>query len=70
MSGGGMLRRPSRMPGHDWSIFLNNNSEDYVVPPGDLAPFDPRTQDPNIAPWADIEQDDEDSQVKGSCFYA
>jgi hypothetical protein len=51
------------MPGQDWSLLLNNNSEDYVVPPGDLAPFDPRTQDPNIAPWADIEQEDEEAQV-------
>jgi hypothetical protein len=55
-----MLRRPSRMPGQDWSLLLNNNSEDYVVPAENLAPFDPRTQDPNIAPWAD---EDEDAQV-------
>jgi hypothetical protein len=58
-----MLRRPSRMPGQEWSLLLNNNSEDYVVPAADLAPFDPRTQDPNIAPWADIEQEDEEIQV-------
>jgi hypothetical protein len=51
------------MPGQDWSFFLNNNSEDYVVPAADLAPFDPRTQDPNIAPWADIEQEEEEIQV-------
>lgn len=58
----GMLRRPSRIP--DWSLFLNNNSEDYVVPAADLAPFDPRTQDPNIAPWAaDTELEEEDIQV-------
>ena len=58
-----MLRRPSRMPGQDWSLLLNNSSEDYVVSAADLAPFDPRTQDPNIAPWADIEQEDEEAQV-------
>lgn len=64
------LPRPSHENGKQeaWSsFFLTDDSIDYIHP-DNLAPFDPRTQDPNIAPWADIPASDEfESEV---CLYS
>ncbi|KAG8868173.1 cysteinyl-tRNA synthetase [Serendipita sp. 405] len=58
-----MLRRPSHIGGHDqWPLVLNHNDlEEFQAV--DLAPLDPRTQDPNIAPWADIPEEEEEAHL-------
>lgn len=53
-------RRPSHIPGQDqWASLLltTDGSADYLHGP-DLAP--PTTQDPSIAPWVDLPQDEEE----------
>jgi hypothetical protein len=51
-------------PEHEWpSLLLDTASDDFTFPQGDLAPEDPRIQDPNIAPWADMGPEDDDPQV-------
>lgn len=42
-------------------IFLHNNSGEF--PPSGLAPLDPRAQDPDIAPWAELAPEDEAGSV-------
>jgi hypothetical protein len=49
---------------HEWpTLLLDTGSDDFTFPQGDLAPEDPRTQDPNIAPWTDMTPEEEDAQV-------
>ncbi|KAG8834480.1 cysteinyl-tRNA synthetase [Serendipita sp. 399] len=56
-----MLRRTSHIGGHDqWPSILANDFEEFQSV--DLAPVDPRAQDPNIAPWADIPEEEEEIQ--------
>jgi hypothetical protein len=48
------------------SFFLTDDTIDYTYP-DNLAPLDPRTQDPNIAPWADMPPSEEyDTEVRRS----
>lgn len=59
--------RASEETGQPWqSLFLSESSPSaqpftFMLPPEQLlAPLDPRTQDPNIAPWNDISHEDND----------
>jgi hypothetical protein len=50
----------------EWpTLLLDTTSEEFAFSQADvaLAPEDPRIQDPNIAPWAELSPEEEETQV-------